>query len=343
MPSAEVKGVEMGERGAAADGGAARPADFAAAFASLGFGAAQFGNLGKAVSEDDCAQAVDHAWRHGVRYFDTAPHYGLGLSERRLGRCLAARARDEFVLSTKVGRLLRENPEPTGSDEQNGFHVSDDLMRVRDYTADGVRRSIEESLQRLGLDRIDIVWIHDPEDPSDRFDEAWHGAVPALESLREEGVIRAWGVGSKDPTTLRRFVDHTAPDLLMVAGRHTLIEQQPELLDACQRQHVGVVAVGVFNSGLLARNRPRDDAWYEYGPAPEHLIIRARRIADIAERHGVTLPGAALAYPRRHPAVVNVMAGMRSADQVRRNVSLHECSIPGGFWKELHAEGLSEG
>lgn len=311
------------------------------AFAGLGFGAAQFGNLGRPTEEESCLHAADLAWERGLRYFDTAPHYGLGLSERRLGRALAARPREESVISTKVGRLLRQNPSPTGSDAPHGFHVPDDLTRIRDYTAAGVLRSLEESLTRLGTDAVDILWIHDPEESEDRVDEALTGAAPALERLREEGVISAWGVGSKDAAVLRRFVEESSPDLLMVSGRYTLLEQeQVGLMSACMREDVGVVAVSVFNSGLLAREEPADDAWYEYGPAPEHILARARALAAVAREHGVTLPGAALAFPLRHPAVVNVMAGMRSPEHVRRNLALRETPIPDDFWNDLQARGL---
>lgn len=317
------------------------PAKLRAGFAQLGVGTAQFGNIGRQTSAQDAQEAVDVAWDRGLRFFDTAPHYGLGLSERRLGRALQQRPVDERVVSTKVGRLLRDNPAPVGSDEENGFLVPDDLQRVRDYTAGGVMRSLEESLQRMDLDSVDILWIHDPEEPDDRFNEAITGAVPALDRLKDQGVISAWGVGSKDPAMLRRFVDQADPDLIMLAGRHTLLEQeQVGLMRACLEGGVGVVAVGVFNSGLLARDDPPEDAWYEYGPAPGHILERARALAAVAREHQVSLPQAALAFPSRHPAVVNVMAGMRSATHVRRNLELRSTEIPEDFWNDLQARGL---
>lgn len=317
------------------------PEKLRASFAKLGMGTAQFGNMGKRVEEADCLAAVDVAWRAGLRFFDTAPHYGLGLSETRLGNALQGRSREDYVISTKVGRLLRPNPFPLGSDVENGFLVTDDLMRVRDYTAEGVRRSLEESLVRLGTDGVDILWIHDPEEPTDRFDEAVRGAVPELSRLRDEGVISAWGIGSKDATMLRRFVEQANPDLIMLAGRYTLLEQeQVGLMSACLRNAVGVVAVGAFNSGLLAHDEPPTDAWYEYGPAPQHILKRARQLAAVARQHGIRLPAAALAFPKRHPAVVNVMAGMRSPAHVETNLTLGASSIPEDFWKELQAQGL---
>lgn len=310
-------------------------------FSTLGFGAAQFGNLGRKVSDTDCARAVEAAWASGLRYFDTAPHYGLGLSERRLGEALRERPRSEFIVSTKVGRLLKPNSKPSGSDADNGFIVADDLTRVRDYTGDGVLQSVEESLERLNLETIDILWIHDPEEPTNCSEEALRGAVPALNRLRDEGLIKAWGVGSKDASVLREFAENAHPDLLMIAGRYTLLEQeQVGLMRTCTRLGIGVVAVGVFNSGLLAQRSPSDDAWYEYGPAPRPILDRARRLAEAAEDHGITLPGAALAFPYRHPAVVNVTVGMRNPEQIHRNVQLRATPIPEDFWLDLEARGL---
>lgn len=317
------------------------PDKLSTAFSELGFGTAQFGNMGKEVAEQDCFNAVEAAWEGGLRFFDTAPHYGLGLSEERIGRALSGQSRKDYVISTKVGRLLRENPMPQGSDHQNGFLVPDNLTRLRDYTADGVQRSLEESLGRLKLDAVDILWIHDPEEPTDRFDEAISGAVPMLNRLRSEGVISAWGIGSKDAAMLRRFVDHSDPDLIMLAGRYTLLEQeQVGLMSACQVKGVGVIAVGVFNSGLLAREEPSEGAWYEYGPAPKWALDRTRQIAAVARDHGVSLPEAALNFPKRHPAVVNVMAGMRSVAQVEKNLALASSEIPEAFWNDLRTLGL---
>ena len=319
------------------------PAKLQRAFAGLGVGTAQFGNMGRVTPERDCLDAVDTAWELGLRFFDTAPHYGLGVSEQRLGKALRGRSPEDYVISTKVGRLLAPNPSPQGSDEVNGFHVADELMRVRDYTAEGVRQSLTASLERLGMTSVDILWIHDPEEPSDRFEEALAGAVPELDRLREQGVISAWGVGSKDAATLKRFVDQASPDLIMLAGRYTLLEQeQVGLMSTCLERNVGVVAVGVFNSGLLARDEPPADAWYEYGQAPQSVIARARELAAVAHAHAVSLPAAALAFPWRHPAVVNVMAGMRSPEQVTRNHALASSNIPDAFWGELKARGLLE-
>ena len=310
------------------------------ALTDLGFGAAQLGNLYRAVDDDTATDAVTAAWEQGLRYFDTAPHYGLGLSERRVGAALAGRPRDEYVLSSKVGRLIEPNPTPTETDLDNGFDVPGDRRRRRDYTADGVLRSLEESLTRLGTDRIDIVYIHDPEEPTDRFDEALGGAVPALRRLKDEGVIGAWGVGSKDVAIMRRFVTEADPDVLMVAGRYTLLEQDDGLMRDCVAHGVRVVAVGVFNSGLLSQPHPGAGSKYDYADAPRELIDRANRIAEVCEAHGVSLPQAALAFPRRHPAVVNVCVGMRTREQVRRNIDLTRQAVPQDLWSDLVQHGL---
>lgn len=309
-------------------------------FGELGFGAAQLGNLYRVTPEETCEAAVDTAWRRGLRYFDTAPHYGLGLSERRLGAALQQRPRDEFIVSTKVGRLLRPNPSPTPDDLADGFAVPGDLTRVRDFTGDGILMSIEESLERLGLDRIDILWLHDPEEPTDRYDEAMAGAVPMLNRLRQEGAIGAWGVGSKCSTMLQRFINHAGPDLVMISGRYTLLEQDRQLMQACVDNNVGVVAASVFNSGLLAKPRPAADAKYEYDVASSQLIDRANQLADVCEQFGVTLPQAAIAYPRRHPAVINVVLGMRTQEQVNQNCDLAQSPIPDALWTALADAGL---
>ena len=308
------------------------------ALTSLGFGGAPIGNLYREVSDADAIGAVEAAWEHGIRYFDTAPHYGLGLSERRLGEALRGAPRGDYVLSTKVGRLIRPNPSAGGRDAE-GFDVGDELVRVRDYSRDGVLRSIEESLARLGTDRVDIVYIHDPDD---YWAEALAGAVPALSQLRDEGVIGAFGAGMNQSEMLHRFVAETDVDVVMLAGRYTLLEQgaRQDLLPACARRGVGVVDVGVFNSGLLSKDRPAPGATYNYEPAPAELLERANLLAEICERHGTTLPAAALAFPFREPVVVGVAVGMRTAAEVERNVALASREVPPTLWEELEERGL---
>jgi D-threo-aldose 1-dehydrogenase len=309
----------------------------------LGYGAANLGNLYRAMTDADARAVLDAAWESGIRYFDTAPHYGLGLSERRIGEALRWRPRDEYVLSTKVGRLLV--PDPGGaarSDLDNGFDVPAATRRVWDFSADGVRRSLAESLRRLGLDRVDIVLIHDPEQ-SDAPEAAISSGYPALHELREQGVIGAIGVGSKQWQILHRFVTETEIDAVMLAGRYTLLEQPAldELLPDCVKRGVSVLNVGVFNSGLLARDWPADDGQYEYGAAPAELIERARRIATVCRRHGTSLPQAALTFAAAHPAVSSVVVGAGTAAHFRRNAELFQAPPPPAqLWAELVGEGL---
>jgi D-threo-aldose 1-dehydrogenase len=304
----------------------------------LGFGGAPIGNLYREVSDSEAIGAVAAAWEGGIRYFDTAPHYGLGLSERRIGAALAGQDRNDYVLSTKVGRLLRPNTSSEDLDGE-GYDVPDDLMRVRDYSREGVLRSIEESLSRLRTDRLDIVYIHDPDE---YWDEALAGAVPTLSALRDEGVIGAWGAGMNQSRMLHRFATETDIDVVMLAGRYSLLDQGAavELLPACMDRQVGVVDVGVFNSGLLSRNRPAPGATYDYRQAPEELVRRADELAEICERHGTTLPAAALAYPFRHPAVTGVVLGMRTADEVGRNLELVSRPVPEALWSDLQEQGF---
>ncbi|MDG4761486.1 aldo/keto reductase [Micromonospora sp. WMMD710] len=304
----------------------------------LGFGGAAIGNLYQAVDDDDALTAVDAAWDLGIRYFDTAPFYGLGMSERRLGRALRGRPRDEFVVSSKVGRLLVPNPRPVGQGV-DVFDVSDEVRPERDYSRDGVLRSIEASLERTGLDRLDVVFVHDPDD---HWPQAADEAMPALAELRDQGVIGAIGAGMNQSAMLARFLRETAANVVMLAGRYTLLEQDAldDVLPAAVEQGKSVIAVGVFNSGLLARERPGPDAKYNYADAPPDVVARAVRIAEVCEQHGTTLPAAAVAFPFGHPAVVNVTVGVRTPDEVARNVDLHARPVPVGLWDHLRAEGL---
>lgn len=307
------------------------------AVSRLGFGAAPIGNLYREVSDSEAFGAVEAAWQTGVRYFDTAPHYGLGLSERRLGVALAGRPRDEYVISTKVGRLL-EPFDGTGLDDE-GFAVPRHFRRVRDYSADGVRRSIESSLERLGTDRVEIVYIHDPDD---HWASAVGEAYPALEDLRSQGVIGAIGVGMNQWEMPERFVRETDIDVVMLAGRYTLLEQ-PSLvsfLPACVDRGVSVVACGVFNSGLLSKPVVAADAKYNYEDAPASLVARARSIAEVCERHGVTLPEVAIQFALGHPAVVSVVIGSRTAEQMNANAAYFSAPIPEDLWNELKALNL---
>ncbi|MCE6999483.1 aldo/keto reductase [Saccharothrix sp. S26] len=301
----------------------------------LGFGGGPIGNLYAEVSDVDAFGALEAAWDAGVRYFDTAPHYGLGLSERRIGSFLAGRPRSEFVVSTKVGRVL-EPGFGAGDDMANGFAVPATAWRRWDFSADGVRRSLESSLDRLGLDRVDVVYVHDPDA---HWEQASAEAVPALLELRSQGVIGAVGVGMNQWEMPARFVRETDLDVVLLAGRYTVLEQPgTPLLDLCAARGVSVVAAGVFNSGLLARPEVGDR--YDYRAAPEALVQRARRIAEVCARHGVTLPQAAMSFPLRHPAVVSVLLGVRSAAEMRANAEAFDRPTPPTLWDDLLSESL---
>jgi D-threo-aldose 1-dehydrogenase len=298
----------------------------------LGHGAANVGNLYRAMSDDDAWTVLDAAWESGIRYFDSAPHYGLGLSERRLGAFLATKPRGEYVVSTKVGRLLRPSPETAHRlDDANQFAVPASVKRVWDFSAGGIRASLEESLERLGLDAVDVLYMHDPDEHDLARDIA--RGVPALAALRDEGLVQAVGIGSKSADALVMGARTGALDLAMVAGRYTLLEQADDVVSACREAGVGIVAAAVFNSGLLST--PRPGGRYEYGAVPAEQLGRARRIAGVCERHGVTLPEAALQFPLREPAVRSVVVGAATAEQVRENARRMEAEIPEALWDEL--------
>ncbi|MGW3245687.1 aldo/keto reductase [Streptomyces sp. NPDC001070] len=306
------------------------------AVTEVGFGAAAIGNLFTPVDDDAALAAVDAAWDAGIRYFDTAPHYGLGLSERRLGAALRDRPRAGYVVSTKVGRLL-EPGGPGGDDLANGFAVPAALRRVWDFSADGVRRSLDASLERLGLDRVDVVYLHDPDEHAD---EAFGQAYPALEKLRAEGVVGAIGAGMNQTAMLARFLRDTDVDVVLMAGRYTLLEQGglAEVLPLAAAGGAGVVVGGAFNSGLLID--PGEGATYDYAPAPDSVLARARRLQAVAGRHGVPLRAAALRFPAAHPAVASTLVGLRSADEVRDTAAMLRLPVPAPLWSDLRAEGL---
>lgn len=307
----------------------------------LGFGAANIGNLYRAMTDEQALAVLDAAWRSGIRHFDTAPHYGLGLSERRLGSFLAGKPRGEYVVSTKVGRLLSPAPETADQlDLANGFAVPAAWRRVWDFTEQGIRASLEQSLQRLGLAQVDIVYLHDPEE--DDLGPALATGVPALVALRERGTVAAIGVGSKSTDALLAAVRTGALDLVMVAGRYTLLEQpaQDELIPACRAEGVGVVVASVFNSGLLASPHPGDGARYEYADAPPEVLARARAIEAVCAEFGVSLPVAALHFPLRDPVVRSVVVGGARPDHVRQNAQRVATAVPSRLWARLAELGL---
>ncbi|UQN28967.1 aldo/keto reductase [Brachybacterium kimchii] len=302
----------------------------------LGFGAAQLGNLYRVTTDEEADGAVAAAWEQGIRCFDTAPHYGIGTSERRLGERLRGLPRREYLVSTKVGRLLDPGP-GTGDDHANAFWVPDDHVRRWDFSEVGVRASHQASLERLGLDRVDILYAHDPEEGP--TEQAFAEGLPALARMREEGLVGAVGVGSKDAAVCTRAVRTGLVDLVMLSGRYTLLEQDAarELLDACLEHDVQVVAVSVFNSGLLSRPVVPDGATYEYAAAPAEILAHARALAALAEDHGVTLPDLAVQYPLRHPAIASVVLGMRTAGQVVSNVERMGQHVPEAAWEAVAA------
>ncbi|WP_432483991.1 aldo/keto reductase [Kineococcus esterisolvens] len=304
----------------------------------VGFGCAPLGNLYAEVTEARARAALEAAWESGVRCFDTAPYYGLGLSERRVGAFLRSVPRGELVLQTKVGRLLR--PRSGGPvRDPHGFAVPGDTEPVWDFSAEGVRRSLSESLERLGLDRVDVALVHDP----DEFEgETRRGALPELLRLREEGVVGAVGVGMNQAAMPTRFLGEFDLDVVLLAGRYNLVEQDAldDLLPAAQRAGTAVELGGVFGSGLLAAAEPADDATYSYAPAPQGVLRRARRLAAIGAEHGTTLPAMAVQMALAHPAVTCVLLGMRSAQEVRTGAALPEVPVPGAVWRRVREEGL---
>lgn len=308
---------------------------------ALGYGAANLGNLHRPLTDDEAWAILDAAWDVGVRYFDTAPHYGLGLSERRLGAFLRTKPRDEYVVSTKVGRLLRPNPDDDGGlDLDNAFHVRTTLRRVWDFTEAGVRASLAESLHRLGLDRVDVAYLHDPERHD--LDLAIHSALPALAALRDEGVVAAVGVGSMASAALAACVSAADLDVVMIAGRYTLLEQEAaiDVLPACRAKGTEAVAASVFNSGLLASARPRREGRYEYGQLPEALWARLGEIVAVCDGHGVELPAVAVQFPLRDRVVRSVVVGGSKPRQVRQSAQWLAHPIPDDFWLELAERGL---
>jgi D-threo-aldose 1-dehydrogenase len=287
----------------------------------LGLGTAPLAGLYEAVGEDAARAVVERAWELGVRYFDTAPYYGSGSAERRLGAALRERPRDTFVVSTKVGRLLRPG--------ESGWHGAPPLEAYFDFSYDAALRSLEESLERLGLDRVDVALVHDPDD---HHDEALAGSYRALARLREEGVVRAIGFGMNQTGMLCRFAREADPDYFLVAGRYTLLDRSAadELLPLCEQRGIAVIAGGVFNSGILAGG-----GTYDYAPASIAVLERVAELRAICARRDVPLAAAAAQFPLRHPAVTSVLVGCRAAAEVEEDARLLELDVPDELWSEL--------
>ena len=300
----------------------------------FGLGTAPLAGLYEAVAEDQAVSVISHAWSKGIRHFDTAPLYGHGLAELRLGKALHDQPRSEFVLASKVGRLLRAEapPEPGQS-----FRGTPPVNPMFDFSYDGVMRSVHESLERLRLDRIDILHIHDPDD---HYDQALQGAYKALDQLRSDGVIRAVGAGMNQAEMLARFAREGNFDCFLLAGRYTLLDQVAldELLPLCVERGIAIIAGGVYNSGILAD--PKPGARYNYVTAPAALLQRAQKIQAVCDRHGVPLKAAAVQFPLGHPAVSCVVVGCRSAAHLDESLEMFEMAIPPALWQELKSEGL---
>lgn len=317
-------------------------------FTELGFGTAPIGNLYRPVSEEEAHDALQAAWDTGCRFFDTAPLYGLGLSEDRVGRFLRTKNRDDYVISTKVGRLLKVCP-PESRTGIGKFFETPNRQEVYDYSYDGVMRSFEASFERTGLDRFDILFCHDVDifthgskEASDaRIDEFMKGGYYALLSLRDQGVIKAFGGGINEWQVAETLARRGDFDLFLLAGRYTLLEQDAleSFLPLCVERDIGIVLGGPYNSGILARG-PSDDAQYNYSNAPKEVIERVRRIHAVCERHGVRMIEAALNFPLRHAAVVSVIPGGQSVGEVRSNREILGKDIPAALWSDLKSEGL---
>ncbi|GHJ99371.1 aldo/keto reductase [Streptomyces sp. Y2F8-2] len=316
----------------------------------LGFGTAPLGNMFRAIPDEEAAATVDAAWDNGIRYFDTAPFYGAGLSEIRLGEALADRPRDEFVLSTKVGRvILDEIEDPSARDlgEKGGlFEHGRPNKIVNDYSADATLRSIEDSLKRLKTDRLDIVWVHDV--AQDFYGDEWlaayetarTGAFRVLQGLRDEGVIKAWGLGVNrvEPLELTLDLDEPKPDAFLLAGRYTLLDHEralQRLLPAAKAQNVDVVVGGPYSSGVLAGGQH-----FEYQKAPAQVIAKVERIKALAEQYGVGIKAAALQFSLAHPAVAAAIPGASRPSRIAEDVAALGEEIPAAFWTALRTEGL---
>jgi D-threo-aldose 1-dehydrogenase len=317
-------------------------------FTELGFGTAPLGNLFRAISEEDANAVLEKAWETGVRYYDTAPLYGLGLSETRLNRFLRGKRRDDYVLSTKVGRLMRASKpeERTGIGK---FFDTPSRREVYDYSFDGVMRSVEFSLERLGVDRVDILFVHDVDifthgskEASDaRIDEFMRSGYSALISLRDQGVIKAIGGGINEWQVAQTLAERGDFDLFLLAGRYTLLEQEAldSFLPLCERRGIGIVLGGPYNSGILATGA-KPGAYYNYEAAPQDILDRVSRIEAVCKRHGVRLIEAALQFPLAHPSVVSLIPGGQRVAEVESNRAILDVHIPPELWEDLKSEGL---
>lgn len=302
---------------------------------SIGLGSAPLGGLFASVSDADAEATLAAGWSAGIRFYDTAPLYGFGLAERRLGAFLRQQPRDSYAISTKVGRLLRA---PDGAAVEDEHYKGTQGERpVFDFSYDGVMRSVEESLVRLGLDRVDVLLVHDPDD---HYDDAVTGAFRALQRLRAEGTVKAIGAGMNQSEMLTRFAEAVPVDCFLLAGRYTLLDQGAldALFPVCRERGIGILLGGIYNSGILAN--PHTSAKFNYEDADAALVARALELDELCRRHGTELKAAALQFCMAHPAVTVAVIGARNAAEVADNIAMSERTVPPTFWQELRARNL---
>ena len=301
----------------------------------LGLGTAPLGGLFAPVSDADAEATVAQAWSLGVRFFDTAPLYGFGSAERRLGNFLRGQKREDFVISTKVGRLLRADSATPGEDPH--YKGAPSERPQFDYSYDGVMRSVEESLKRLGLDRVDVLLVHDPDA---HYEAAVEGAFRALQRLREDGSVRAIGAGMNQSEMLARFAEAVPVDCFLLAGRYTLLDQGAlrTLFPVCRARGIGVILGGIYNSGILAH--PKAGAKFNYEDADPALVARAQALDALCREHGTELKAAAIQFCLAQPAVTVALQGARTADEAAENVAMAQAPVPATFWRDLRARNL---
>ncbi|MEU1708158.1 aldo/keto reductase [Streptomyces sp. NPDC005706] len=315
----------------------------------LGFGTAPLGNMFRAIADEDARATVEAAWDQGIRYYDTAPFYGAGLAEERLGQVLSTKPRNSYVLSSKVGRVILDEPETNVPDfgEKGGlFEHGNPNKILHEWTADATERSIEGSLKRLGVDRLDIVWVHDIAQDfhgdlwTQKFEEARTGAFRVLSRLRDEGAIKAWGLGVNrtEPIELTLALDEPQPDGFLLAGRYTLLDHEhalQRLLPMAQDQNVSMVVGGPYSSGILAGGTN-----FEYQQAPPEIIERVRRLKALTDKHGISIKAAALQFSLAHPVTAAAIPGASRPSRIAEDTAALNESIPTAFWTELRADGL---
>jgi D-threo-aldose 1-dehydrogenase len=311
----------------------------------LGYGGAPLGNMHRVLTEAEARATVQAAWDAGLRYFDTAPFYGHGLSESRIGAVVSQQPRDSYVLSTKVGRLLE--PCPPG-EENSGIYLNTPQLKVRyDYGYDGVLRSYESSLERLGIDRIDILYVHDigglthGEAAAGHYRDLMEGGWRALDELRSSGAVKAIGLGVNENAICEQVLADADPNIFLLAGRYTLLDRSgaERLLPECVKRGVGIVLGGPYNSGILATG-PIPNAQYDYEAAEPAILEKAAKLQSICAAHGVSLAEAALRFPLRHPAILSVIPGSQTVEQVALNIATYEKQIPEALWDALAGEGM---